>query len=127
MSESDKLLVKLYELNSDKIWEDKGTGYLFFYVFENPDSSPSSYRFLIAEDAEAERVLHEFELDPAANYECQQETLIAWATEDREYAISFQTPQACAVTLETIHASLRTLTGEDEDSGEFIKTFLVFI
>ncbi|KII73073.1 Serine/threonine-protein phosphatase 4 regulatory subunit 3 [Thelohanellus kitauei] len=115
--DSEKILVKLYELNDQNSWKDKCTGYLFLYVLESDDSQTPVYQFVIAKDPEADDVLHQFDLDSKACYELQQETLISWESENQEYALSFQTPSACQITYETIVKSIKVLNGESLESN----------
>ncbi|KAF0988779.1 hypothetical protein HZS_2360 [Henneguya salminicola] len=111
--EVEKVLVKLYILNEENVWEDKCTGCLFFYEIENQENDSTAYKLVISEDSEAEQILYEFDLNSSIKYTRQQDTLISWEESDKEFAISFQSASICQITYETIQKSLKNMNLAD--------------
>ncbi|KAF1744035.1 hypothetical protein MXB_1747 [Myxobolus squamalis] len=112
--DSEKVLVKLYILTEPTVWEEAYTGYLFFYELEADKTEGPTYKLVMAEDCEADNVLCEFDLDPAIKYGRQDETIIVWEEDEKEFAISFQSALNCQITFETIEKSLKIMNSEQE-------------
>ncbi|KAL6267797.1 hypothetical protein P5V15_000868 [Pogonomyrmex californicus] len=84
--------VKLYTFfNTDKQWNDYGTGHISFYYVERIK------RIVLTVRAESDgTLLLESKIQPDIAYQKQQDTLIVWSEEDNFYcALIFQEKAGC--------------------------------
>ncbi len=83
--------VKLYALNAEKQWDDKGTGHVSaLYI----DAVKAHMLFVRAEVDGS--LLLESKIMPETTYQKQQETLIVWSEgENYDLALSFQERAGC--------------------------------
>ena len=83
--------VKLYALNVEKQWDDKGTG----HVSSSYVDRLKSYSLLVRAELDGS-VLLESKILPETTYQKQQETLIVWSEgENYDLALSFQERAGC--------------------------------
>ncbi|KAI8885277.1 DUF625-domain-containing protein [Backusella circina FSU 941] len=83
--------VKLYQLNVETNWEDKGTGQCVYQV--NTDGTPDQ---LVVHSEEDNSILLTSNVFKRRLYQRQQDTLIVWTESDqRDLALSFQDPAGC--------------------------------
>ncbi|KAG1696498.1 Serine/threonine-protein phosphatase 4 regulatory subunit 3 [Nymphon striatum] len=85
--------VKLYALNSDRQWDDRGTGHVSSSFVE----SLKGISLLVKAEADAGiTTLLESKILPDTAYQKQQETLIVWSEgENYDLALSFQEKAGC--------------------------------
>ena len=91
--------VKLYWLDEEANWLDKGTGNMEF----------EDGIFAIKSE-ENNSLLLRHRLSSAIDYSKQQETLISWSiSKDHMYAVSFQDPKECDLIWDAIHDGNQSL------------------
>jgi protein phosphatase-4 regulatory subunit 3 len=127
--ENTRRRVKVYELDNDSKWMDKGTGHVTCGYVENKGAV-----CLIVTSEEDNSVLLESKILPSG-YQKQQDTLVVWSEPDNgDLALSFQEPEGCTEIWDQILTiqkdlppSLSTATTEqdlsqalesDSESGE---------
>lgn len=129
MTTDTRRRVKLYALNADRQWDDRGTGHVSSNYVErlkgidshslgSPSSSTKKSKCLDEENcagislvvrAEADgAVLLESKIQPDTAYQKQQDTLIVWSEGDNfDLALSFQEKAGCDEIWEKIcHVSV---------------------
>ncbi|KAI9474257.1 MAG: component of IIS longevity pathway SMK-1-domain-containing protein [Benjaminiella poitrasii] len=83
--------VKIYQLNTENVWEDIGTGFCFYYMGE--DEKPDQ---MIIRSEDDDSVLLTSDVLKRRLYQKQQDTLIVWTEDDnRDLALSFQDCVSC--------------------------------
>ncbi|PAA92289.1 hypothetical protein BOX15_Mlig023888g1 [Macrostomum lignano] len=83
--------VKLYMLNEERQWDDKGTGHVSSVFVE----SLNGIALLVVSEADGSTLL-ESRIQPDTAYQKQQETLIVWSeAESMDLALSFQEKDGC--------------------------------
>ncbi|XP_023320943.1 serine/threonine-protein phosphatase 4 regulatory subunit 3A [Eurytemora carolleeae] len=83
--------VKLYELNQERQWDDKGTGHVSSTYVERL----KGVSLVVRSEADGS-VLLESKIQPETAYQKQQETLIVWSEGDNfDLALSFQEKAGC--------------------------------
>lgn len=83
--------VKLYALNADRQWDDKGTG----HVSSNYVERLKGISLLVRAESDGSLLL-ESKIQPDTAYQKQQETLIVWSEgENYDLALSFQEKAGC--------------------------------
>ena len=83
--------VKLYILNEDRQWDDKGTGYVSSTFLEHL----KGLSLLVKAESDGSTLL-ESRIQPDIAYQKQQETLIVWSQDDNfDLALSFQEKAGC--------------------------------
>ncbi|XP_039264445.1 serine/threonine-protein phosphatase 4 regulatory subunit 3-like [Styela clava] len=83
--------VKVYTLNEDRQWDDKGTG----HVSHTFDARVHSTTLIVRAEQDGS-VLLESKILPDTAYQKQQETLIVWSESDNtDLALSFQEKPGC--------------------------------
>ncbi|KAL9555421.1 hypothetical protein MBANPS3_002361 [Mucor bainieri] len=107
--------VKLYQLNQDTNWEDKGTGFCVYQV--GKDGEPDQL-IVHAEEKENSVLLSSF-VEKRRLYQRQQDTLIVWTESDsRDLALSFQDPVGCEEVWQCIvkgqDGGRSNIAGDDE-------------
>ncbi|GAN11169.1 suppressor of Mek1 [Mucor ambiguus] len=84
--------VKLYQLNQDTNWEDKGTGFCVYQV--GKDGEPD--QLIVHAEEKENSILLSSIVEKRRLYQRQQDTLIVWTESDsRDLALSFQDPVGC--------------------------------
>jgi len=85
--------VKLYALNADRQWDDKGTG----HVSSNYVERLKGISLLVRAESDGKSsLLLESKIQPDTAYQKQQETLIVWSEgENYDLALSFQEKAGC--------------------------------
>lgn len=83
--------VKVYALNIDRQWDDRGTG----HVSSNYVDRLKGFSLLVRAEADGSLLL-ESKIQPDTAYQKQQETLIVWSEGDNfDLALSFQEKAGC--------------------------------
>uniref|UniRef100_A0A1B6GZU8 Uncharacterized protein n=1 Tax=Cuerna arida TaxID=1464854 RepID=A0A1B6GZU8_9HEMI len=83
--------VKLYALNADRQWDDRGTG----HVSSNYVERLKGISLLVRAEADGSLLL-ESKIQPDTAYQKQQDTLIVWSEGDNfDLALSFQEKAGC--------------------------------
>jgi len=83
--------VKLYELNAERQWDDKGTGHVSSTYVERL----KGISLVVRSEADGSLLL-ESKIQPDTAYQKQQETLIVWSEGDNfDLALSFQEKAGC--------------------------------
>jgi len=83
--------VKLYELNAERQWDDKGTGHVQSTYVERL----KGISLVVRSEADGSLLL-ESKIQPDTAYQKQQETLIVWSEGDNfDLALSFQEKAGC--------------------------------
>ena len=116
--------VKLYMLNQNRTWDDRGTGHVTSPYVEHLDG----ISLLVKAESDGS-ILLESKILPDTAYQKQQDTLIVWSEgENYDLALSFQERVGC----EEIWAKICQVQGkdptldatqdmmEDDESGEFV-------
>lgn len=92
--------VKLYELNAERQWDDKGTGHVSSTYVERL----KGVSLVVRSEADGSLLL-ESKIQPDTAYQKQQETLIVWSEEENiDLALSFQEKAGCDEIWEKICA-----------------------
>jgi protein phosphatase 4 regulatory subunit 3 len=83
--------VKLYALNADRQWDDRGTG----HVFSSYVDRLKGMSLLVRAELDGSLLL-ESKIQPDTAYQKQQDTLIVWSEgENFDLALSFQEKAGC--------------------------------
>lgn len=83
--------VKLYALNADRQWDDRGTG----HVFSSYVDRLKGMSLLVRAESDGSLLL-ESKIQPDTAYQKQQDTLIVWSEGDNfDLALSFQEKAGC--------------------------------
>lgn len=83
--------VKLYALNADRQWDDRGTGHVSSCYVERL----RGMSLLVRAEADSSLLL-ESKIQPDTAYQKQQDTLIVWSEGDNfDLALSFQEKAGC--------------------------------
>eukprot|EP01114_Cavostelium_apophysatum_P014702 TRINITY_DN3876_c0_g1_i1.p1 TRINITY_DN3876_c0_g1~~TRINITY_DN3876_c0_g1_i1.p1 ORF type:complete len:583 (-),score=133.84 TRINITY_DN3876_c0_g1_i1:567-2315(-) len=111
MKDKPKGRVKVYQLDAQGQWEDKGTGYVACSYHEKHQCMC----LVVTSETDA-NVLLETKVYPEDIYQLQQETLVVWndPETDADLALSFQEATDCKDILEQI-AAAQKLNSEDGD------------
>jgi len=97
--------VKLYELNAERQWDDKGTGHVSSTYVERL----KGVSLVVRSEADGSLLL-ESKIQPDTAYQKQQETLIVWSEGDNfDLALSFQERAGC----DEIWEKICTVQGKD--------------
>ena len=97
--------VKLYELNAERQWDDKGTGHVSSTYVERL----KGVSLVVRSEADGSLLL-ESRIQPDTAYQKQQETLIVWSEGDNfDLALSFQERAGC----DEIWEKICTVQGKD--------------
>ncbi|KAI8994782.1 component of IIS longevity pathway SMK-1-domain-containing protein [Pilobolus umbonatus] len=105
--------VKLYQLNVDTNWEDKGTGYCI--LKQGMDGQPNQ---LIVESEEDKDILLTSNIIKRRLYQRQEDTLIVWTEDDsRDLALSFQDPVGREEIWQYIHKSQLNASNQKDGSS----------
>jgi len=84
--------VKLYTLNDERQWDDRGTG---FVTCISPTPPNTSHSILVKSELDGSTLL-ESKIQLTTKYQKQQETLIVWSEGDKyDLALSFQEKIGC--------------------------------
>jgi len=102
--------VKVYQLNEDRQWDDRGTG----HVQTSFDSATDVCSLLVKSETDAGQVLLDSEIRQDTNYSKQQETLIVWSEDNSDLALSFQERTGC----EEIWEKICNQQGRDPDAND---------
>mmetsp|Transcript_17675 Transcript_17675/g.24563 ORF Transcript_17675/g.24563 Transcript_17675/m.24563 type:complete len:103 (-) Transcript_17675:14-322(-) len=88
-----KRRVKVYQLDSDNQWEDKGTGHVYCVLSEKY----STPYLLVKSEKEAGKLILETKVFMEDIYILQADTLIVWndPETDTDLALSFQEAAGC--------------------------------
>ncbi|KAJ3396991.1 Platinum sensitivity protein [Lobulomyces angularis] len=102
--------VKLYKLDQNGAWDDKGTGYVCITEHENLNT------IQVSKEQDSSNLLLNVKLIDDDVYQRQQETLIVWTEPDGEnLALSFQEAEGCNEIwdqIATIQRKLMLLSGD---------------
>lgn len=83
--------VKLYTLNEERQWDDRGTG----HVYSTDNESLDGVTLIVKSESDMS-ILLESKIQTDTAYQKQQETLIVWAeTDSHNLALSFQEKAGC--------------------------------
>jgi hypothetical protein len=82
--------VKVYQLNEDRQWDDRGTGHVQTHV----DQTDGAVSLLVKSETD-QQILLDSEIRQDTNYSKQQETLIVWSEDNSDLALSFQERSGC--------------------------------
>ena len=82
--------IKVYQLNEDRQWDDRGTGHVQVHM----DASNDTCSLLVKSETD-QSVLLDSEIRTDTNYSKQQETLIVWSEDNSDLALSFQERSGC--------------------------------
>ncbi|CAF3552890.1 unnamed protein product [Adineta steineri] len=84
--------VKLYTLNEERQWDDRGTG---FVTCISPTTSNTSHSIIVKSEVDG-TILLESKIQLHTKYQKQQETLIVWSEGEKyDLALSFQEKAGC--------------------------------
>lgn len=108
---------KVYQLNSEGQWEDKGTGHVQHYIANDGDGE---FVILTVVDEETEsEILLEHRIEVGIQYSRQGTTIITWAEpKEGDLALSFQEEGQCDEVWEQI-TTAQKLSGPEEPVDEF--------
>ncbi|KAL1922571.1 uncharacterized protein VTP21DRAFT_10110 [Calcarisporiella thermophila] len=99
--------VKVYQLDADNTWIDKGTGQCVFI-----DSDDEAIILVRSEDDNSV-LLQTKIINKEDTYQKQQESLIVWTEEDgTDLALSFQEAEGCAEIWDRISTSIRSIPSQ---------------
>jgi len=88
--------VKLYELNAERQWDDKGTGHVSSSYVERLKGISLVVRSEVVRNEADTSLLLESKIQSDTAYQKQQETLIVWSEGDNfDLALSFQEKAGC--------------------------------
>lgn len=91
MATDTRRRVKLYALNAERQWDDRGTG----HVSSNYVDRLKGISLLVRAEADGSLLL-ESKIQPDTAYQKQQDTLIVWSEGDNfDLALSFQEKAGC--------------------------------
>ncbi|XP_068683455.1 serine/threonine-protein phosphatase 4 regulatory subunit 3-like isoform X1 [Montipora capricornis] len=119
---STRRRVKLYTLNEDRQWDDRGTGHVSSSYVERLQGMS-----IMVRSEEDGSILLESKIQPHTAYQKQQETLIVWSEgENYDLALSFQEKAGCDEIWEKIcqiqgkdpSVTITQDIPEDDDSEE---------
>ncbi|KAI7900067.1 component of IIS longevity pathway SMK-1-domain-containing protein [Cokeromyces recurvatus] len=83
--------VKIYQLNMDTVWEDKGTGFCSYQL--GSEGKPDQ---IIVRSENDDKIILASNVFKRRLYQRQQDTLIVWTEDDnRDLALSFQDYHSC--------------------------------
>ncbi|CAF1703561.1 hypothetical protein Bca4012_003772 [Brassica carinata] len=108
--------VKVYHLNEDGKWDDRGTGHVSIdYVDRSEELS------LCVTDEEDNAMLLVHPINPEDIYRKQEDTIISWRDPERstEMALSFQETAGCSYVWDQIGATQRNLHFSSLNSETF--------
>lgn len=104
--------VKVYQLNDDRQWDDRGTGHVSTTFSSQLDDSAS----LMVKSETDGTILLDSEIRNDTNYSKQQETLIVWSEDNSDLALSFQEKNGC----EEIWERICQQQGRDPEANDTI-------
>ncbi|XP_067942680.1 serine/threonine-protein phosphatase 4 regulatory subunit 3A-like isoform X2 [Watersipora subatra] len=90
--------VKVYMLNIERAWDDKGTGHVSCAYIDRL----SGMALIVRSEDDENSVILESKVCPDTTYQKQQETLICWSEKEQELALSFQLVDSCSEIWEKI-------------------------
>jgi protein phosphatase-4 regulatory subunit 3 len=105
--------VKVYQLNEDRQWDDRGTGHVQTHV----DQTDGAVSLLVKSETD-QQILLDSEIRQDTNYSKQQETLIVWSEDNSDLALSFQERSGC----EEIWEKICNQQGRDPDANDTIQS-----
>ncbi|CAF2785018.1 unnamed protein product [Rotaria sp. Silwood2] len=89
---NNRTRVKLYTLNEERQWDDRGTG---FVTCLSPTTPNTCYSIIVKSEIDGSTLL-ESKIQLHTNYQKQQETLIVWSEGEKyDLALSFQEKACC--------------------------------
>ncbi|CRL07376.1 CLUMA_CG020353, isoform A [Clunio marinus] len=92
---STRRRVKLYALNAERQWDDRGTGHVTSNYVDRLKDSFSGISLLVRAENDGSLLL-ESKIQPDTAYQKQQDTLIVWSEGDNfDLALSFQEKAGC--------------------------------
>ncbi|CAF1627432.1 unnamed protein product, partial [Adineta ricciae] len=101
--------VKLYILNEERQWDDRGTG----FVTCVPPTEPNTNHSIVVKSEVDDSTLLDSKVLQNTKYQKQQETLIVWSEEDKyDLALSFQEKAGC----DDVWESICDVQGKDSSS-----------
>lgn len=100
--------VKVYQLNDDRQWDDRGTGHV------TSQNGPDDVVSLLVRSEVDNNILLDSEIRQDTSYSKQQETLIVWSEDQNDLALSFQERQGC----EEIWERICQVQGRDPDQTD---------
>ncbi|KAJ3066540.1 Platinum sensitivity protein [Podochytrium sp. JEL0797] len=111
---TDLTRVKVYQLDNEGVWEDKGTGHVaiseLVWIHVEHEAPPAS-----EEDGPLPLLL-KTKIKKDVDFIRQQDTLIVWTEDDgRDMALSFQDQDGCCEMWNTIRDIKKQLNGTDPD------------
>lgn len=113
--------VKVYTLNEDRQWDDKGTGHVSYAYIDRLRITT-----LVVRAEQDGSVLLESKIMPDTAYQKQQETLIVWSESDNtDLALSFQEKPGCDEIWERICQVLSVLCKEKETTCRCVSLCLL--
>ncbi|CAF1223023.1 unnamed protein product, partial [Rotaria sordida] len=106
---NNRTRVKLYTLNEERQWDDRGTG---FVTCLSPIAPNTSYSIIVKSEMDGS-ILLESKIHVHTNYQKQQETLIVWSEGEKyDLALSFQEKAGC----DDIWENICDVQGKDSSS-----------
>ncbi|CAK0784720.1 hypothetical protein CVIRNUC_007924 [Coccomyxa viridis] len=101
--------VKVYRLNSDGLWDDKGTGHVSVEYLEQSDSL--GLVVISEEDTHRTLLIHRIVFDDIY-YRQGDDTIITWSDPEigTDIALSFQESAGCSLIWEQINSARQTMT-----------------
>lgn len=113
--------VKVYQLNAEGQWDDKGTGNVHHHIANDGDGD---FVILTVQCEETQEILLEHRIEDKIDYSRQGGTIITWCEpKDIDLALSFQETSQCdeiweQVTLAQAKSGHDLATTEDADGGD---------
>ncbi|KAI9184612.1 Platinum sensitivity protein [Blastocladiella emersonii ATCC 22665] len=102
-AEPSRRRVKVYLLEEEDKWVDKGTGHITLPVL--PSTSAMSMH--VASELEPHETLLDTQVRPEIHYQRQEGTLIVWTEPNNEdWAVSFQEAEGCDLVWEVLHKAI---------------------
>lgn len=118
MATDTRRRVKLYALNAERQWDDRGTG----HVSSNYVDRLKGISLLVRAEADGSLLL-ESKIQPDTAYQKQQDTLIVWSEGDNfDLALSFQEKAGCDEIWEKI-----CIVSRHSFSFQFILTEFILV
>ncbi|KAG9510636.1 Serine/threonine-protein phosphatase 4 regulatory subunit 3, partial [Fragariocoptes setiger] len=103
MSVDTRRRVKVYALNADRQWDDKGTGHVALTAFHDGMS-------LVVKSEDDGSIILDSKIHMDTQYQKQQHTLIVWTESDNfDLALSFQEKECC----DEIYHKICSFQGKD--------------
>lgn len=89
--------VRLYELNPDGAWDDKGTGHAYLHANPDAEEGSSSLTITVRSEEDDGKLLLKHEVDTDIEYSRQGGTIVTWYEKSAniDLALSFQDVADC--------------------------------